>query len=1036
MSQDTAHAADLLEAALFGSEDLIDQATVDLSVELPLIEGYKLLRLLGEGGFGMVYEAEQRMPIRRRVALKVLRPGCTTRELLARFEQERQMLALLNHPHIARIFDAGETEDGRPFIAMELVKGSTIDRHASKLTLREKISLMRDVSRAVGYAHRKGVIHRDLKPSNILITKPEEGPPEPRVIDFGIAKALDGPLVTQVMFTQIRQIVGTPGYMSPERQHTSQISHSADTRTDVFALGAILWELLTGKTPQQTPEGSTTRVSLPEAKTMPAELRWITEKATDPDMERRYGNADALADDLDAWLSGHTLTAAPRSTLYTLKKWARRHRATAAAICIASVTLIVSLFIVTRSLITANHDRVEMQRALSRADYFMGVSREKKRPVLAMAHWARALRHDPENSTARGMLLSSLIHRDYPHPITPATPIPAGEVRHFALSSDGRHAALIQPSTDAQGEVVTRIDRETNTSATFPIPADGRMTMLAVAKSGHIAVSAQKGPVGILQPDGSWKASTSELESLRGIAWTSANELWMIGIVQIARCDAAGMENERPRDHGGRLWRWSVSAGGDHLALGIEGGRIHLFDTASLQPQVITAPIPAPFAALSIDETGGRIAAAWRNGEVWLRNSHGTTSTYKVDNVLDLRFQPGLPQLLIHGPDFISTWPFITGKPATSIPLTAPLKSLLPLPNGHALLQPTFGDPVIQKHDQTMELPGVEGRVFFATSPNGLLALADMENRVIEWLGIHDGTRSTETMPHTRDWAAITRSSTPDVWMAVDREGWVCELSAQNEPIPRWRAHEAKIRLASLSADGSRVLFDTLISPEVMLIDRNGDVQVKSWGKPSCLALSPNGKTAALGFPAGHIAVFDLETGREVMKRDWRRGPVTAVTFVDDSRIALAAAGQLRVWRWSTDTASPAPIDFPGTLKALAPDPTATRLAAASEDSLHLIDITTGLRIAGQIELPDDVTTLIWAERLHAFSTKSDTQVLQVPSLTESALPEQIEHHIGMKVDAEDRVVRLRSSEPGKSRVQLAGADGEENSRRGPSGKK
>jgi WD40 repeat protein len=192
-----------------------------------------------------------------------------------------------------------------------------------------------------------------------------------------------------------------------------------------------------------------------------------------------------------------------------------------------------------------------------------------------------------------------------------------------------------------------------------------------------------------------------------------------------------------------------------------------------------------------------------------------------------------------------------------------------------------------------------------------------------------------------------------------------------------------------------------------MLIDRNGEVQLKNWGKPSCLALSPNGKTAALGFPAGHIAIFDLESSREIAKRDWQRGPVTTVTFVDDQHIALAAAGQLRVWHWSSDTATPAPIDFPGTLKALAPDASGQRLAAASSDSLHLIDIATGLRIASQLAVPEDVTTLIWDERLHVFSSQSETKVLQTPPLKSELTPDQAESLIGMKVDAEDRVVRL-----------------------------
>jgi hypothetical protein len=157
------------------------------------------------------------------------------------------------------------------------------------------------------------------------------------------------------------------------------------------------------------------------------------------------------------------------------------------------------------------------------------------------------------------------------------------------------------------------------------------------------------------------------------------------------------------------------------------------------------------------------------------------------------------------------------------------MKAVLPLQNGHALLQPTFGDPVIQKLAQTMELPGVEGRVSFATAQSGrLLALADMENHVIEWLGIHDGSRSTETMPHTREWLSVTRSHTAGVWMAVDREGRVCEFSAQNEPIERWRAHDGTSRLASLNAAGDRVLFDTVASPEVMLIERNGRCRPKT----------------------------------------------------------------------------------------------------------------------------------------------------------------------------------------------------------------
>lgn len=209
---------------------------------------YKLREQIGEGGFGVVWVAEQEKPVRRIVALKIIKLGMDTRDVVARFEQERQALAMMDHPNIARVFDAGVTDHGRPFFVMELVRGTRITDYSDKANLStpERLKLFVDVCHAVQHAHQKGIIHRDLKPSNILVTL-HDGVPVPKVIDFGVAKATQGRLVEQTIYTQWQQMIGTPLYMSPEQVEMSGLD--VDTRADIYVLGVLLYELLTGRTP-------------------------------------------------------------------------------------------------------------------------------------------------------------------------------------------------------------------------------------------------------------------------------------------------------------------------------------------------------------------------------------------------------------------------------------------------------------------------------------------------------------------------------------------------------------------------------------------------------------------------------------------------------------------------------------------------------------------------------------------------------------------------------------------------------------------
>ena len=340
---------------------------------------YRLLRLIGQGGMGEVWLAEQQQPVRRQVALKVIKAGMDTREVISRFEAERQALALMNHPNIAGVFDAGATPEGRPYFAMEYVQGIPITEYCDKqrLGIRERLTLFVDVCAGVQHAHQKGIIHRDIKPSNVLVTTQDERH-TPKIIDFGVAKATSQRLTERSIFTELGQLIGTPEYMSPEQAEMSNLD--IDTRTDVYSLGVLLYELLAGERPfdskalraaglaeiqrtlreDEPPRPSSRISSLGAASTVSAanrrvdsrglaralegDLDWITMKALEKDRVRRYETSHALALDIERHLHDEPVLAGPPSGLYRVKKLLHRHRGpflAAAAIVLALVAGVI-----------------------------------------------------------------------------------------------------------------------------------------------------------------------------------------------------------------------------------------------------------------------------------------------------------------------------------------------------------------------------------------------------------------------------------------------------------------------------------------------------------------------------------------------------------------------------------------------------------------------------------------------------------------------------------------------------------------------
>ncbi len=881
---------------------------------------FKLLEQIGAGGMGTVWMAQQTEPVRRLVAVKLVKAGMDSRQVLTRFEAERQALALMDHPQIAKVLDAGAAPGGRPFFVMELVKGVPITRFCDerRLTPRQRLELFVPVCQAVQHAHQKGIIHRDLKPSNVLVAL-YDGTPVPKVIDFGIAKAAGPRLTEHTLFTEFGQVLGTPEYMSPEQAELNQLD--IDTRSDVYSLGVLLYELLTGTTPlerkrlkevallevlrlirEEEPPRPSTRISTlgQAAATVSAgrqsdpkklgqlvrgELDWIVMKALEKDRNRRYETASAFAADVQRYLHDEPVQACPPSAWYRIRKFARRNKAVLLTASVVALTVSLAVAVSTVLVWRANQD---LQRALERerrdANFHRITLAHRELSVDNLDGAVKLLDDCPKDLREwewhylmRLCRVEPVVLRDKP------------EVNSLAFSPDGELLA----SAGGDGSVKVRNSRTGKVIQTLDAHPDAAFGVAFHPEGKHLA------SVGSDQQVKVWDLTTDPAEKVferpcyavhnNGTAYT------------VAFSPGDGRQLAAGSDDAVKVWDWrsgqllhtlpghqkprAISVAyrrdGKRLASGSGPGSVKLWDPEAGGEPLRSFPKSDGVAALAFSPDGGQLAAASfsRRVDVW-----NTTTGERLHElrhsglVLGVAFHPDGRRLASAGEDkVVRVWDATTGR----------------------------------------EVLGLRGHTSWcgcvAFSPDGWrLASASKDGTIRVWdatpLQGHEGQETLNFTEHS-----------DEVWsVAVSPDGQKIASAGWSGLVKVWDARTKQVSFEFPGQTG--IVFCVAWHPDGQWIASAGLdgelLTVKVWDAQTgrqvfelppgpeeyyAVAFSPpDGRYLVTGRANGAVQVWDARTGREVgtLGTHDRQMRVRGVAFSHDGQHLASASGDGKVYLW------------------------------------------------------------------------------------------------------------------------------------------
>jgi WD40 repeat protein/serine/threonine protein kinase len=908
-----------------------------------IIGAYKLLQKIGEGGFGVVFMAEQQQPIRRMVALKILKPGLDTAQVIARFESERQALALMNHPHIANVLDAGATASGRPYFVMELVKGVPITQFCDKNHLPPEIrlKLFIDVCHAIEHAHHKGVIHRDIKPSNVMVTL-HDGVPVVKVIDFGVAKATVQKLTEKTLFTAYGEMVGTPAYMSPEQAEMSGLD--IDTRSDIFSLGVLLYELLTGTTPleskrlraagyaemqrlirEEEPARPSTRLSsLGDSATVMAgnrgldvkrlvqlltgDLDWVVMKALEKDRNRRYGTPGSFAEDIERYLRREPILARPPTTAYKLKKFAQRNRAAVLTAAAVAAALLAGTAVATWQAVRARRAEVEMLAVAEEEKRSKEAAQEERNKATeAQKRTAAALKREEEErkkaNEARNQMAASLEREQltsYVHRIALAH-------REWLANNVGRAEQILGDCpADLRNWEWHYVKRLCHAEQLIFRGHAGEVTAVAFSADGSRVASTSWKEAKV------WNAATGkEILELSGQAgWSTAvafshdgKRLATAGFQTAKVWDAvSGKELLSIRAHDYLVKGVAFSPDGRRLATASgtpsgagrrEGGEVKIWDTDTGKELFRFANLPHWANSVAFSPDGKYLAAATGDLYVVAPSRPGEVRVWDAAN--------GNEVLTLRGHTF---W-------VTSVAFSPDSKRLV---SGGA--------------DRTV-------RIWEVPTGRELLNLRG-----------HSGwVRGVSFSPQGDRLASVGDDQVVRVWDA-----------ATGQETLVLRGHTHPIRAVAFSPDGRRLASasgDSLKPGEVRVWDLTADHSARTFrdhtAPVTSVAFSPDGKflaSASNGMSSarpGEAKIREVATGLERLALAARMFGFTAVAFSPDGA-SVATAGDEGVKLWDAQTGNQLRLFkvFAHPMHGMAFSPDGKRVAAVGVSGVMVWDAATG----------------------------------------------------------------------------------------------